>query len=118
MYNVFEELIQKFDRVVRNLRGMGKLSEKNMEESMREIRRVLLDADVHFKVVKDFVSAVQSKALGTDVAGSVTPGQMVVKIVHDEMVRLLGGAFVPLRFHPAEQTVMMLVGLQGSGKTT
>ena len=115
---VFEELIQKFDRVVRNLRGTGKLTEKNMEESMREIRRVLLDADVHFKVAKDFVSAVQAKALGIDVTTSVTPGQMVVKIVHDELTHLLGGTLVPLRFHPATQTVVMLVGLQGSGKTT
>jgi signal recognition particle subunit SRP54 len=115
---VFEELIQKFDRVVRNLRGTGKLTEKNMEDSMREIRRVLLDADVHFKVAKDFVSAVRARALGQDVTASVTPGQMVVKIVHDELVHLLGGAMIPLRFHPATQTVVMLVGLQGSGKTT
>lgn len=115
---MFEELIQKFDRVIRNLRGTGKLTEKNMEESMRDIRRVLLDADVQFKVVKDFIDSVRAKAVGKEVVESVTPGQQVVKIVHDELVRLLGGAHVPIRFHPAAQTVLMLAGLQGSGKTT
>ncbi|HEX9934884.1 MAG TPA: signal recognition particle receptor subunit alpha, partial [bacterium] len=118
MHAVFEELINKFDRVIRNLRGTGKLTEKNMEESMRDIRRVLLDADVHFKVARDFTSAVQARALGREVLDSVTPGQQVIKIVHDELVHLLGGTHESLRFHPAAPTVLMLAGLQGSGKTT
>lgn len=115
---MFEELIRKFDGVIRKLRGIGKLTEKNIEESIREIRRVLLEADVHYKVVKDFISAVQSKALGQEVIGSLKPGQVLVKIVYDEMVTLLGKTHTPLRIDDKIPAIVMLVGLQGSGKTT
>lgn len=115
---MFEELIRKFDGVIRKLRGIGKLTEKNIEESIREIRRVLLEADVHYKVVKDFISAVQSKALGQEVIGSLKPGQVLVKIVYDEMVTLLGKTHAPLRIDDKIPAIVMLVGLQGSGKTT
>jgi len=115
---MFEEIIQKFDRVIRKLRSTGKLTDRNIDDSMREIRRVLLDADVHYSVVGDFIAGVRAKALGQEVIRSVTPGQQVVKIVYDELVRLLGSRHTPLRMHPAAQTVIMLVGLQGSGKTT
>ncbi len=115
---MFEELIRKFDGVIRKLRGVGKLTEKNIEESIREIRRVLLEADVHYKVVKEFISAVQAKALGQEVIGTLMPGQVLVKIVHDEMVALLGKTHVPLRIGDKIPAIVMLVGLQGSGKTT
>lgn len=115
---MFEELIQKLDVAVKKLRGMGKLTEKNLAESMREIRRVLLEADVNYRVVKDFVIHVQEKAVGEEVLQSVTPGQQVVKIVQDEMVRLLGQANVPLRFGNIPPSIVMVVGLHGSGKTT
>lgn len=115
---MFEDLIRKFDGVIRKLRGVGKLTEKNIEESVREIRRVLLEADVNYKVVKEFISAVQAKALGQEVIGSLMPGQVLVKIVHDEMVTLLGKTHVPLRIEDKIPGIVMLVGLQGSGKTT
>ncbi len=115
---MFEEIIQKFDRVIRKLRSTGKLTDRNIDDSMREIRRVLLDADVHYSLVGDFIAGVRAKALGQEIIRSVTPGQQVVKIVYDELVRLLGSRHTPLRMHPAAQTVIMLVGLQGSGKTT
>lgn len=115
---MFEELIQKLDTAVRNLRGIGKLTEKNISESMREIRRVLLEADVNYKVVKDFIERVQEEAVGEHVLRSVSPGQQVVKIVHDEMVALLGRASASLQFGNIPPSVIMVVGLQGSGKTT
>ncbi|MBN2028952.1 signal recognition particle protein [bacterium] len=115
---MFEDLIQKLDVAVRKLRGMGKLTEKNIGESLRTIRRVLLEADVQYKVVKEFIARVQSKAVGEEVLRSVTPGQLVVKIVHEELVSLLGQANVPIRFGKTPPTIIMIVGLQGSGKTT
>jgi len=115
---MFDELIQKLDIAIKKLRGMGKLTEKNIAESMREIRRVLLEADVHYRVVKDFVAHIQAKAVGEEVLQSVAPGQQVVKIVQDELVRLLGRANVPLQFGHVSPSTIMVVGLQGSGKTT
>src|SRR4030043_709016 len=115
---MLEELIEKLDVAVRKLRGIGKLTEKNISESLREIRRVLLEADVNYKVVKDFISRVQEKAVGEDVIKSVTPGQQVVKIVHEELEELLGKEHTALRFNSVPPTVIMAVGLQGSGKTT
>ena len=115
---MLEELVQKFDGVLRKLRGTGKLTEKNIEETLREVRRVLLEADVHYKVAKEFVASVQAKALGKEVLSSVTPGQMLIKIVHDELTALLGRSHVPLNIEGAVPAVVMVVGLQGSGKTT
>jgi len=115
---MLEDLTQRLDAVFKKLRGYGKLNGKNISDSMKEIRRALLEADVNYKVVKDFVAAVQEKAMGEEVLRSVTPGQMVVKIVHDELVRLLGSTTTQLKTAGIPPTVIMLCGLQGSGKTT
>jgi signal recognition particle subunit SRP54 len=115
---MFDELIEKLDGAVRKLRGIGKLTEKNMADAMREIRRALLEADVHYKVAKDFIVRIQEKALGEKVLHSITPGQQVVKIVYDEMVTLLGENHHPIQFKGPPPAVLMIVGLQGSGKTT
>ena len=115
---MFDELIEKLDITVRKIRGMGKLTEKNMAESMREIRRVLLEADVNYRVAKDFIAKIQANAVGEEVVRSVTPGQQVVKIVNDELVELLGKTHVPLQWAGDSVSVIMIVGLQGSGKTT
>jgi len=115
---MFEDLVQKLDVAVRKLRGMGKLTEKNISESLRNIRRILLEADVQYKVVKEFIARIQSQAVGEEVLRSVTLGQLVVKIVYEEMVSLLGEANVPIRFGKVPPSIIMVVGLQGSGKTT
>lgn len=115
---MLEDLTQKLESVFRKLRGFGTLTEKNISESMKEIRRALLEADVNYKVVKEFVSSVEQRALGQDVLRSVTPGQMVVKIVHSELVRLLGESTSEIKTGGIPPTIIMLAGLQGSGKTT
>jgi signal recognition particle subunit SRP54 len=115
---MLEDLTQKLESVFRKLRGFGTLTEKNISESMKEIRRALLEADVNYKVVKEFVTAVEERALGQDVLRSVTPGQMVVKIVHSELVRLLGELTSEIKSAGIPPTIIMLAGLQGSGKTT
>jgi signal recognition particle subunit SRP54 len=115
---MFDELIQKLDSAVRKLRGLGKITEKNIAESMREVRRVLLEADVHYKVAKDFIDRVKSKAVGEEVLRSIAPGQQVVKVVYEEMVELLGRTNAPLALGNIPPSVIMIVGLQGSGKTT
>jgi len=114
---MFQELSEKLESVLRKLRGQGILSEKNISESMREVRRVLLEADVNYKVAKQFIADVEARAVGREVLQSVTPGQMVVKIIHDELQRLLGEKEAPLDFGRTLPSVIMLVGLQGSGKT-
>lgn len=115
---MLEDLTQKLESAFRKLRGYGKLNEKNIADSLKEIRRALLEADVNYKVVKDFIATVQEKAVGEDVLRSVTPGQMIVKIVHDELVRLLGNTTAQLKTAGIPPTIIMLCGLQGSGKTT
>jgi len=115
---MLEDLSQRLESILKNLRGYGKLSEKNIADSMKEIRRALLEADVNFKIVKEFVSAVEQRAVGQDVLRSVTPGQMIVKIVHDELVRLLGETTTQVKIAGIPPTIIMLSGLQGSGKTT
>ncbi|HEY2384185.1 MAG TPA: signal recognition particle protein [Terriglobia bacterium] len=115
---MFENLSDKLQRVFKNLRGEGKLSELHLDEALKEIRMALLEADVNFKVVKQFTDAVREKALGQEVMQSLSPGQQVVKIVRDELVEMLGGLNVRLNFAPQPPTVIMMVGLQGSGKTT
>ena len=114
---MFEGLSDKLKGVLKNVRGHGKLSEANIEDALRELRIALLEADVNFKVVKEFIASVKEKALGTEVLLSVTPGQQFTKIIHDELVAMLGGNAeeLALKGSPA---VIMLVGLQGSGKTT
>lgn len=115
---MFQELSEKLETVLQKLKGRGKLTEKNITESMREIRRVLLEADVNFRVVKQFIADVEKRAVGQEVLKSITPGQMVVKIIHNELTRLLGEKEIPVRFSNAIPNVILLVGLQGSGKTT
>src|SRR5207249_11603003 len=113
-----ETLSEKLQRVFKNLRGEGRLTELHIEEALKEIRMALLEADVNFKVVKQFTEAVKAKAVGAEVLQSLSPGQQVVKIVHDELIEILGGMNVRLNFASQPPTVIMLVGLQGSGKTT
>ncbi len=115
---MLQELGEKFDGVLRKLKGQGKLTEKNIADSMREIRRALLEADVNYKVAKQFINDVQQRALGQDVLKSISPGQMVVKIINDELTKLMGEKDVPVHFGSSVPSVILLCGLQGSGKTT
>jgi signal recognition particle subunit SRP54 len=115
---MFETLSDKLQRVFKNLRGEGRLTEVHLDEALKEIRMALLEADVNFKVVKQFTDIVRQKALGQEVMQSLSPGQQVVKIVRDELIEMLGGQHVRLNFAPQPPSVIMLVGLQGSGKTT
>jgi len=115
---MFDDLITKLDSAIKKIRGAGKLNEKNIANAMRDIRRVLLEADVNYQVVKQFTAAVQEKAVGREVLQSITPGQQIVKIVHEALIELLGQAHVPLQWGSEAPSVIMVVGLQGSGKTT
>ena len=114
---MFDSLTGKLQNVFRNLRGLGKISEENVSDSLREVRMALLDADVNFKVVKDFLDRIKEKSLGQEVIQSVHPGQQIIKIIHDELVGLLGSANAGLEFR-GTPGVLMMVGLHGSGKTT
>lgn len=114
----FESLSDKFQLILKKVRGQTRLSEKNMEEMLQEVRIALFEADVNFKVVKEFVNNIKEKALGTKVYDALNPGQMVVKIVNDELVELLGSDQNELVFEKNKPTIIMLVGLQGTGKTT
>ena len=114
----FEGLSSRLQAITRKLGGKARITESDLKEVMREVKLALLEADVNYKIVKDFVSTVQEKALGQDVLKSLTPGQQVIKIVRDEMTELLGGTLSKINFTPNPPTVIMLVGLQGSGKTT
>ena len=114
----FEGLSDKFQGVINKLRGKTRITEDDVKEITREIKLALLEADVNYKVVKDFTSSIAEKAVGQDVLKSVTPGQQIVKIVHDELVKLLGSEDAELNITPNPPTIIMLVGLQGSGKTT
>ncbi|CUT08544.1 signal recognition particle subunit FFH/SRP54 (srp54), partial [Candidatus Kryptonium thompsonii] len=115
---MFEEITQKFELLFKKIRGQAKITESNIAETMREVRRVMLEADVNYKVVKDFTEKVQQKALGQEVLRSITPGQMLIKIIYDELVNLMGSTRADIKFSPNPPTVIMIVGLQGSGKTT
>lgn len=115
---VFENLSNKLQETFKKLRGMGKLTEKNIEDSLREVRLALLEADVSYKVVKDFIARVKERAIGQEVLSSLTPGQQVIKVVYDELTRLMGEKESPLKMADNPPTVIMMVGLQGAGKTT
>jgi signal recognition particle subunit SRP54 len=115
---MFEALTQRLEAIFDRLRGAGRLSEENVQEALREVRVALLEADVNFKVVRSFVEQVRAKAVGQEVFQSLTPGQQLVKIVHGELIDLLGGAAHRLTMAPRPPTVIMVLGLQGSGKTT
>ena len=113
---MLESLTDKMNQALRSLRGLSRLSEENMAEALKEVRNALLSADVHFKVVRQFVDQVQSQCVGQSVLKDVSPGQQVVKIIHDELVKLLGEGSA--EFTDKKPLRVMLVGLQGSGKTT
>jgi len=115
---MFDNLSDKLQRVFKNLRGEGKLTAENMEAALREIRVALLEADVNFKVVKQLIEAVKEKAMGEEVLSALSPSQQVIKIVRDELTRILGSHQSKLRFANEPPSVIMIVGLQGSGKTT
>jgi len=114
----FEGLAEKLQNVFKNLRGKGKLTAADVDQAMREVRMALLEADVNFKVVKDFINKVKERAVGTEVLESLTPGQQVIKIVNEEMTQLMGGTTSKINISSKPPTVIMMVGLQGSGKTT
>ena len=114
----FESLSEKFQRILKKVRGQSRLTESNMDEMLKEVRIALLEADVNFKVVKEFVEQVKQKAIGAEVYTKLNPSQMVVKIVHDELTELLGSGDSELTYEKNKPTIIMLVGLQGTGKTT
>ena len=114
----FEGLSNRLQEITRKMRGKARITESDLKEMLREVKLALLEADVNYKIVKEFIATIQEKALGQDVLKSLTPGQQVVKIVKDELVELLGGVESKVNFTPNPPTVIMLVGLQGSGKTT
>ena len=114
----FESLTEKLSATFKRLRGKGRLSESDVKQAMKEIKMALLEADVNFKVVKNFIASVSERAVGTDVMESLTPAQMIVKIVNEELTALMGGGDSKLKISSTPPTVVMLVGLQGAGKTT
>ena len=114
----FEGLSEKLNAAFKRLRGKGRLTEADVREAMREVRLALLEADVSYKVVKDFVAKVTERAVGSDVLESLTPAQQIIKIVDEELTVLMGGASAKLATASRPPTVIMMVGLQGAGKTT
>src|SRR5207247_7052953 len=115
---MFDLLAEKLQATLSDVRARGTLTEDDIDKAMREIRLALLEADVNFKVVKQFTATVKERCLGADVIGALNPGQTVVKIVHEELANLMGGASAGLSFSPRPPTVILMAGLQGSGKTT
>ncbi|MDX9759525.1 MAG: signal recognition particle protein [Bacteroidota bacterium] len=115
---MFEALSDRLEEALRRVRGQHRISEENVSDTLREVRRALLEADVNFQVTKDFIDTVKDKALGADVLKSLTPGQQIVKILHDELVLLMGSERADLNFARTGPTIIMVAGLQGSGKTT
>lgn len=116
--SIFEGLSGKLQETIKKLRSKGRVTDRDIKEIMREIKLALLEADVNFKVVKEFINSVSERAVGQDVLESLTPGQQVIKIVHEELIKLMGGDPVKITYSPKPPTVYMMVGLQGSGKTT
>ncbi len=115
---MFEDLTLKLEASLKKLTGQGKLTEKNISDTLRDIRRVLLDADVNYRVAKDFIDNVTQKSLGQEVLTSITPGQLITKIIYDELTSLLGGDHTEIKLNGSGISVLLIVGLQGSGKTT
>ncbi|HEX6881154.1 MAG TPA: signal recognition particle receptor subunit alpha, partial [Terriglobales bacterium] len=115
---MFENLSEKLQRAFKNLRGQGTLTEENMNEALREIRMALLEADVNFKVVKELIDHIREKATGQEVMTSLSPAEQVVKIVRDELVAILGTDTAKVKFASQPPSVILMAGLQGSGKTT
>ena len=114
---MFEYMGDRLSKAIKNIRGMGRITEENISEAMREIRMALLEADVNYQVVKEFVSNVKEKALGLEVGKNINPDELFIKLVRDELIALLGGEYKELETSK-NPTILMLVGLQGSGKTT
>ncbi len=114
----FEGLSSRLQEITRKLKGQARITESDLKEMLREVKLALLEADVNYKIVKDFISTIQEKAQGANVLKSLTPGQQVIKIVKDELIELLGGTESKINFTPNPPTIIMLIGLQGSGKTT
>ena len=114
----FEGISSKLQEITRKFKGKARITESDLKEMLREVKLALLEADVNYKIVKEFINTIQEKAIGQDVLKSLTPGQQVIKIVKDELTELLGGTESKINFTPNPPTVIMLVGLQGSGKTT
>src|SRR5437762_7681349 len=114
---MFDAISSKLQNAFRNLRGLGKISEENIGDALREVRMALLDADVNFKVVRDFIDRVRMKSLGQEVIQSIQPGQQIIKIIYDELVELLGSTNASLNLAHNPSSILM-VGLHGSGKTT
>jgi signal recognition particle subunit SRP54 len=115
---MFDDLTYRLEGIFKKLKGHGKLTEANVSDALKEVRRAFLEADVNYKVAKDFIAGVREKSLGEEVLQSITPGQQVIKIIHDELVRILGSTSSGLTISSSPPTIIMLVGLQGSGKTT
>lgn len=114
----FDSLSEKLQNVFKNLRSKGKLTEDDVKAALKEVKMALLEADVNFKVVKQFTKSVQERAIGQDVMNGLNPGQMVIKIVNEEMIKLMGSETTEIAFRPGKElTVIMMVGLQGAGKT-
>ncbi len=113
---MFSSLTDKLDKTFRNLRGVGRISEKNISDAMRDVRLALLEADVEYKVAQTFIETVKKAAMGEDVLKSIKPGEQIVKIFHDELTELLGGDQAPLDLNPPAR--ILLCGLNGAGKTT
>ncbi len=115
---MFEDLTYKLEKALKRVRGQGKITEKNISETLREVRRILLDADVNYKVAKNFIENVENRSLGREVLNSITPDQLIIKIINDELISLLGGSTSNLIFANQPPSVYLISGLQGSGKTT
>ena len=115
---MFESLTEKLNRTFKNLRGHGRLSERNIEDALREVRLALLEADVNYRVVKNLIDDIRQRAVGQEALESLTPGQQVIKIINEELIRLMGGTGQELQLSGRTPFALMLVGLQGSGKTT
>jgi signal recognition particle subunit SRP54 len=115
---MFEDLTNKLESALKKVRGQGKITENNISDTLREIRRVLLDADVNYKVAKKFIDDVTVKAVGKEVLNSITPGQLITKIIYDELTVLMGSTHAELKINASGPTVILVIGLQGSGKTT
>lgn len=115
---MFDKLSDRLEQAMRTLKGQGRITENNVSETMKEIRRALLDADVSYKIAKEFTEEVKAKAMGQDVIRHVSPGQLLVKIMNEELTRLMGQQSSPLMLKPNGTSVVLMAGLQGSGKTT
>ena len=115
---MFEQLNRRFAQIIKNIKGQGKITEKNISDTLRDIRRALLEADVNFQAAKSFINRVKDKASGENVFNTVTPGQQFIRILMNELTSFLGSENDSIQFNSSGKTIILIVGLQGSGKTT